>query len=202
MLIIDELLSKPQQQHIENLMLGGGNFAWFYNHSSLDNYEKWDSDKILNWADCSDTVQLNHNFVNLETGLAPSLHWPVIQTLIQALKHHDIWVDSVIRAKANLIVTQDARNSRPHIDQHRQQCCSMVYYVNDSDGDTAIYPEHWPTSEVSQAQYVAPKQGRAVLFASTQWHQAHTPVTARSRAVINMVFESESLAAKLHRGQI
>ena len=68
----------------------------------------------------------------------------------------------------------------------------MLYYVNDSDGDTLIYNEKtkfaacYPDSEMkfTLKKKVSPKQGRVVLFNGIYWHTAQQP-NHNLRCIVN-----------------
>ena len=82
----------------------------------------------------------------------------------------------------------------------------MIYYVNDSDGDTILYENmldmdddsQWRTREVNaedampppldkfvELKRVAPKQGRVLVFDGFRYHTAMQPQTSDKRIVIN-----------------
>jgi Rps23 Pro-64 3,4-dihydroxylase Tpa1-like proline 4-hydroxylase len=68
---------------------------------------------------------------------------------------------------------------------------TLLYYVNDSDGDTIFYNECFtgqPVGLVTEQQRVTPKKGRAVIFNSNQIHSGSCPSVNDSRIVINCVF--------------
>ena len=70
----------------------------------------------------------------------------------------------------------------PHIDQFTPNSWNIIYYFNDTDGDTVIYNER--AKSVDQMEYllskdvwtikqrVSPKKGRAVAFKSDLFHSA------------------------------
>jgi hypothetical protein len=71
---------------------------------------------------------------------------------------------------------------------------SLVYYCDDSDGDTVLFEEvHNPLQDYSQQMTVRcripPKKNRAVLFASHRWHCSSNPRTHKNRFVINFIFK-------------
>ena len=68
----------------------------------------------------------------------------------------------------------------------------MLYYVNDSDGDTIIYNEKTKFDnckvddemKFSIKKKVSPKQGRVVLFDGRHWHTAQQP-NHNLRCIVN-----------------
>ena len=106
--------------------------------------------------------------------------------------------DSITRIKSNFCTKvtdsrQDAHQS-PHIDCIDDHWV-MIYYVNDSDGDTFIFEE---TLEHPQAiesinsltikERVQPKQGRIIIFDGSHLHAGMHPRHNNNRMVINFVF--------------
>jgi hypothetical protein len=75
----------------------------------------------------------------------------------------------------------------------------VLYYVADSDGDTIIVDRQLQDDEPSYDNLkledyniihrVTPKQGRAVIFKSNQFHASSPPIESLKRMVINFVFE-------------
>ena len=65
----------------------------------------------------------------------------------------------------------------------------MVYYVNDSDGDTVLFNEFYNTKSVSINRRIAPKKGRAVIFDSNRFHASSNPINTPTRFVINFTFK-------------
>jgi ectoine hydroxylase-related dioxygenase (phytanoyl-CoA dioxygenase family) len=69
---------------------------------------------------------------------------------------------------------------------------SMVYYVNDSDGDTFLFNEFQNSNKVTEVtlkQRVMPRKGRAVIFDSNRFHASSNPINNTSRFVINFTFK-------------
>ena len=83
-----------------------------------------------------------------------------------------------------------------HSDDPRKELWSVVYYVNDSDGDTVIFNESynpdWANKSLTVIERITPKMGRAVMFPSTQFHASSNPINTPSRYVINFTFEVEA----------
>jgi hypothetical protein len=83
----------------------------------------------------------------------------------------------------------------PHVDDSDRNLMSAIYYINDSDGDTFIFNEHYsPSKDISKlslAHRISPEAGKIVVFPSTQLHASSNPINTPSRYVINFVFEIE-----------
>jgi hypothetical protein len=69
-----------------------------------------------------------------------------------------------------------------HVDRYDPHF-SLLYYVNDSDGDTVFFED----DKTTIIKKVSPKKGRMVLFDGSIPHAASTP-TKNSRCIINYNF--------------
>jgi hypothetical protein len=79
----------------------------------------------------------------------------------------------------------------PHTD-FRFPHISMIYYVNESDGDTWLFNEFrhpndadYP-KEFTVQQRVSPKPNRLLVFDGLQHHTASNPVNSNERTIINI----------------
>jgi hypothetical protein len=83
----------------------------------------------------------------------------------------------------------------PHVDEPDTNLISAIYYINDSDGDTVLFNEHYsPNKDIKKltvACRITPEAGKIVVFPSTQMHASSNPINTPSRYVINFVFETE-----------
>jgi len=78
----------------------------------------------------------------------------------------------------------------PHIDADVDHLV-ILYYVNDSDGDTVIYKNKFISEdktpkfdELEEWKRVTPKSGRVVMFNGKHWHTAQQP-EHNVRCIIN-----------------
>jgi hypothetical protein len=71
----------------------------------------------------------------------------------------------------------------------------LLYYINDSDGDTILYKERANPLTYLSGDYpdsfnidvrVTPKKGRAVIFDGLQFHSVSSPKDALKRQIINI----------------
>lgn len=112
---------------------------------------------------------------------------PLTYTIMQ---HYNSSIH-LFRVKAGM-VTNNHGVAYPHVDfsfDHK----SLVYYINDSDGDTVFYNE-WFTGHDSVPdrftvqESVSPKMGRAVIFDGLQYHSTEYPSAHGYRAFLNINF--------------
>jgi len=81
----------------------------------------------------------------------------------------------------------------PHVDLNQPHKV-LLYYVNDSDGDTFMFNETYsPEDEdsfpnLTLKERVQPKKGRAILFDGLTYHNSSAPVNNTARYIINIDF--------------
>ena len=136
---------------------------WGHLHtgSYLDEDTKEDSfTKILYWSEGN--IYDDHQ--NLIKYVNDALTLDVIPKAIS-----DASILNFIRARANATLAGYELN--PHIDNYpNQQMWTLVYYVNDSSGDTVFYDDQ--KNEIKRSVF---KKGNAVLFPAHYWHKADMP---------------------------
>lgn len=98
------------------------------------------------------------------------------------------------RVKFNLLLKQNfgEHYNQPHIDTPAPTY-SMVYYLNDSDGDTVLFnekysPEQKDPIKLTVMERITPKKNRAVVFESNRYHASCNPSISENRFVINWIF--------------
>lgn len=100
------------------------------------------------------------------------------------------------RLKANILLRQpDAPADHyniPHQDSINSSGnnLSMVYYCNDSDGDTFLFNEFYsetPPTRLTIAERIQPRKNRAVIFDSNRFHASSNPIKTEARFVLNFV---------------
>ena len=65
---------------------------------------------------------------------------------------------------------------------------TLLYYVNDSDGDTLFFD-----NDLNITKRVTPKKNRAILFDSNMLHAGANPIKNETRIVINIIFKMEKI---------
>lgn len=108
-----------------------------------------------------------------------------------ALKHN-IEVGKLLRVKANILYKTNNPNSihPPHVDTDFEHLV-LLYYVNNSDGETIIFNEEFNKTnmpDLTVNKKISPKIGRAVLFNGLNYHSSSSPKIFDTRVVININF--------------
>ena len=106
-------------------------------------------------------------------------------------KKHGIQINKVLRIKANILNKTDKQNHihPPHVDMTIPHMV-LLYYVNDSDGDTVIFNEKYSakSSSLTVNRKISPKAGAAILFDGLTYHSSSSPQYAEERIVLNINF--------------
>lgn len=117
---------------------------------------------------------------------------PVYYTLIDMFP--ELEIKGTSRVKFNMLWQREdslGYYNQPHVDAE-VPAYSMVYYLNDSDGDTVIFNESYvdDTTPISLTvdSRIQPKKNRAVIFESNRYHASSNPVVSENRFVLNWVF--------------
>ena len=104
-------------------------------------------------------------------------------------------VNYILRARAVMIYKNPMFGnyySVPHVDDAGDHL-TLIYYVNDSDGDTVIFEDVFEQNldykKKTIAQRVSPKKGRAVLFNGLRYHAGTVPQHS-NRMLINFNFRN------------
>jgi hypothetical protein len=198
-IVIDNFLPDVYVDSIYKLM-GGHEILWSfskYSTSSDPEIEKL----FYTEEETAEHLQFRHIFIENNSIKSPFLR--NIAPLIACYENHMGKVTGTQRIKANLLVPQNGPSlQRAHVDDlevgsydstgYIANRKTLLYYVNNSDGETVIYNEKYegkPIGKLTVKQRIEPVKGRAVIFDSNQLHSACLPIEKRYRLVINCVFQ-------------
>lgn len=208
--ILDNLVSKKYQDYIHDLFYSEIKFnlnppdedSSGYNTHYKDTSNKWIDlnhnikDQIYDSSQMTSIFVLNTNILeqNLFNFYKLIPLYNIIQNYFNYTFHYHI-----IRCKANLkhqlnSKYKDKFNS-PHVDffNNTENLWSLIYYINDSDGDTIIYNEsinpNKPINHFTIEQTIPPKKGRLLFFPCHRFHSANFPTQFSTRLVLNTVLE-------------
>lgn len=126
--------------------------------------------------------------------------FPYIRPILYMLEHKlGKKIIRIIRIKINhqlpIVGFNKDNYNIAHVDEPDGNLMSAVYYINDSDGDTFLFNEHYSQNKdikgLTVSHRITPEAGKIVVFPSTQMHASANPINTASRYVINFVFEVE-----------
>jgi hypothetical protein len=180
-LVLDDVIPRAYTDAIENLIFKL-NFPWWYQADSSfgDNPGK------------PAFPSLNHVLVRHQEVVNPSFDFflPMVHFVGAKIGHN---FTKILSAKSCLqlpiIMSSNDRSNNPHIDVNFDHTV-ILYYVNDSDGDTIIYDkkikknENFIKENLTVKQKVSPKKGRFLVFNGNYLHNSTTPQFG-TRCILN-----------------
>lgn len=192
----DDLVQPPVADEIERTFLSRG-FPWYFypnvNNSIPPEARQNHPTIITDESRYEESFGFSHLLFPTEQLNSPWMHYPKL--LFEAfLNRYRLRPNRVLRIKANLLVRtaspEAQRPFAPHVDLPTPHWV-MIYYVNDSDGDTVILDKTYPAADRANATVlhtVSPKKGRAILFDGRHYHCGTCPARHDTRVVFNYDF--------------
>jgi hypothetical protein len=173
MQIIDDFLPEDVYQDILR-EINGVDFPWFYKeHSSFTG---------------DNVPQFVHIFY-VENEVNSSSFQLVVPLITMFELKTDYKIELINRAKANLLVDKPYKKENLkktiHKDMNDKGYISLLYYVEDSDGDTIIYSK----DKKKEVNRVSPRANRAFIFKGDEWHNATPPKKHQTRKIINIILK-------------
>jgi hypothetical protein len=188
---IENLIGPDLQTSIEKFVTSTA-FRWYYSPGTIlleeldEESKKFVVTKGINPHQFMHTIikdsKQNSEFFNLIQ--------PIIENLADNLKT-DI---EIIRVKFNLLSQNaDSTHHYPHTDTNiiDSNIKTMIYYVNETDGDTYLFNEIAPLDHdtITVKETISPVKGSAVIFDASTLHAGSSPVNHTVRIVLNVVFK-------------
>ncbi len=181
--VIDDLIDKNFQLEIEQELINT-NFPWYYQHESTVN-----ENAIGNtYPIFSHLIKLNGEPNSTITSMLEELGEKAAELVSFDFKENDL-IRSYLQLPLNELFVKNPLNIF-HVDWDKPHLV-LLYYVNDSDGDTILSSEKYDgeqfkytfTEENVMAR-VSPKQGRALIFDGHYYHST-TQCRDNIRCVLN-----------------
>jgi len=188
---IENIIDKSIQDSIEQFVLTTS-FPW-YHGSTINEYDTDKEDSKFIVKQGLNPYQFVHNVI--KDSRQNSRFLGLVNPILDAIGEYVKKDLEVLKVKFNFLPRHtDASHHCPHVDigtYKKENIKSVVYYVNDSDGDTYFFDETCPTERTSLnvMQTISPKKGKAVMFDSNIFHASSSPILSDKRIVINIVFK-------------
>ena len=191
--IIDNFLDANQFDELSKIVLGE-KFPWFY----IENVSLPVEDHITTDPLAVETAGLNHVSLDREWEVQ-SFTYQLLQPFFNKLYTELGYTESeLIRVRFSMKLqkigyTADNYNL-PHVDYYYPHD-TMIFYLNDSDGDTRIFDQFFdPSTGFNQTNFttqtrIPPKANRLVLFNGLQYHTASNPINSNKRVILNINVE-------------
>jgi hypothetical protein len=194
-IILDDVISKDYQDYLENLLLHNMDMTW---HLIRDlDHAKDDQTEFISVGFSIQAIS-DHTDHGMLAFIFKSLAYAIAEKL-------DVKIKKFINARTFLQVPNNLKNSFSYHVDYAKPHTVLLYYVNDSDGETVILKQKYPfshnkcygltTGEVLQK--IEPKKGRVVMFNGSHFHSASVP-TKSLRCVINIDVDLADFTNKLN----
>ena len=188
-IVIDDVIPPMHSDYILS-KISTDKFPWFFMPTIVDLT-----------SESSDYNISGFNHFLLENGNKVSDYFECFYPIvISALEQSKIKSKGLVRMRLNFHSNHKESTLEyhlPHIDSFFPHC-NMIYYLNDSDGDTYIFNEtndefsvEYDREIVSKnsftiKQKISPKKGRVVIFPGQYYHASSYPKTSIFRSVMNV----------------
>jgi len=176
--VIDNFVEIEEQLSFKNYIDNNKNINYIFNTSSVTSDIKPNGSLQINYPQFTFPIY----------DIGPFIPDPIIFTKLYTwLDKNNLNNNSIFRIKMNTIFpfphATEKNHGMMHQDMESKDYLSVIYYVNNSDGDTYFFKDNEIIKRVS------PKQGRAVVFNSNIFHCASCPVNAVYRQAINFILK-------------
>jgi hypothetical protein len=186
--IFDDFLNPKNANSVESLLCSP-DFEWFF--LSFGTCPSEHLNMKPEYA-VHDRPQFSHAFY---TGnVVNSSHYRHVKCIVESLeqKTGKSFFDKMYRLKSNLLLKDENFGKNDHHFPHTDisDGMSLIYYVNDSDGDTFLFNEKDISDTLTLSHRISPKWNRAILFDSSKLHASSSPKISKYRLVVNIVFKN------------
>lgn len=196
MKILTDFVPDFYQDQIAEYVLGP-EIPWSYNSNTLYGDRKSNEKFKALWTDdvtfATSTTKETWQLVHMITETCPIYsHAKTLLTLA------GVDAQRLSRIKCNIMFKDtefpEQFYNTPHADGNAGMQ-SLLYYVDDSDGDTVFFNEHYTpgVKQTGLTEYArcTPRKGTAVLFDSDRFHCSTPPRINARRAVINFAWDTK-----------
>lgn len=177
---VPEWISNPIDE-----VMSSEKIDWVYNPRLTG-----DGPGIRNFDNKEDTFQFTYTVFD-NTGYKTNLTDYILGDLWDHImkNQEDIFNNfkEVLRVKGNLLTRSNSSDAHiAHVDTDLKHLV-ILYYVNDSDGDTTVYNETFGDDfdKLTVKQTVSPKKGRYIIFDGAHFHASASPSKHDVRIVLN-----------------
>jgi hypothetical protein len=195
--IIDNLIPLSYQNELEK-ELNDSHFPYYFTPTINQNYK---NQRYLD-ENITDAPGWTHLVFDPEKNNFCSFLYPKIKPILLFLeKKENIEIDKIVRIRIRRTTQIPGHNLKkytpPHVDlkYYEKDYYSLVYYVEDTDGDTVLFKDLYD-KKTDSVMYdkgeiltrVSPKKGRALFFKGLVFHSGNCPVNFVKRTIINFDF--------------
>ena len=185
--VLDNVISHALQKEIYDTLDNKiGEFDWYHYDETIPVKSNYDVENTV------DTGQFVHIFLmKQDSQVYTSRHLHLVNKIVaEVFDKYKITDQIVTRAKANFLLnnrgTHKNSHSGVHVDLDTPHTV-LLYYVNDSDGDTFLF-----NNDGTVQNRIQPQQGRLLVFDGKVLHASANPINAKKRWVVNIDVEEKT----------
>lgn len=203
-LVIDNVIPLSYQNAVIDRIQGVNHFPWFLLHK-IGHPNHYGIGDNPNYQDSNITDDPGFFHMAYDGG-SYSQHFDFFRPILDFFSEKTgIKVGNLLRIRlrythGNKHHTKE-KYSAPHVDFYTGAPYStLVYYVDDSDGDTIIFDKIFNpdvesydpvfSDKLPELLRVTPKKGQGLFFNGHRFHAGNFPIECSSRIVINFDFET------------
>jgi hypothetical protein len=196
--VIDDLLPKAYADAIANDMFESLRYTYMRN-TSIQYKSFRPTGPVFSDENTFDRGQMSAGILDAESGYTHPFFYETLKPMIYILndKFPEFVIEGVVRVKGN-ILTQKENAPEYHYNSPHQDapagCYSMIYYCDDSDGDTFLFDQYYEEGKLPEKvtlhQRISPKKNRVLIFESNRYHASSNPRMHRDRMILNFVFKA------------
>lgn len=170
-------------------MMGSDNVPFFYRPSVVD-----DPEERMYFTHCIQKDVYNTNGV---PQIFSQLFFPVYNMVYDLCKQYKIQMNGMYRAAINANTPTEGKNIYiPHVDSFTPTT-QLLFYLNDSDGETILYDEvhsgsidqpNYLEYEPKEIARIEPKRNRVLIFNGLRFHNAVTPSKNTRFVLVTSIF--------------
>ena len=193
MKVIEGLIPISYQNDIESL-INSDTFPWYHQLKIANDYPDdaavYDDKYVHLTPGLTHIVLFENNVQQLYNFFRPMIYFLEQKENIQVEKFLRIRIRRTLQAVGH---TEEMYNL-PHCDLIGvEPFKTLVYYVEDSDGDTIFFDKYNIGANTSKQKLNVigrntPKKGNAVFFDGNQYHAGNNPIKYEKRTIINFDF--------------
>jgi hypothetical protein len=196
MIILENVLTEKVSNEIESYLTGGF-FPWYFGRDISDyKTDNLNFRGVFIDKNTINTPQMTHDIfdANREENPICSPHFYMCQNVLDSVcEKMGKKQIQLVNAKFNLLFNnsefEEGKYNTPHIDiSCTNNNYTILYYVNDSDGDTIIFNETEKDNftDLTIKHKIKPKKNQAAIFESCYFHTSSNPRLYEKRIVMNI----------------
>ena len=200
--VIKDLVPSSFQDNIINHMSGENSFPW-YTIDRIGHKDYFNKDDVSVYIDTkvSDYGGLYHLVFDEGISRSNDFHFfiKILESYCDVMKKTISNIHRIrIRYTHPIPEHTVEKYAAPHIDFNSEtDFTTLVYYVNDSDGDTILFSKKHIAGEdydpiikepLFEVYRHTPKKGEAIIFNGHRYHAGNYPIQTSKRIVINFDF--------------